>query len=218
MKKVAKIVLTVVALCVLVAGVFFAATAIRYTQMRSVTVVGESMQPTYMPATRVRIDTTKTPDFYDVVIFYYVPDLSVNPASDYNGAVGFFRCMPLFGKAITDNYDNRYALYIKRVVGLGGDVVELRSVTEKGVNFVYLYRNGVKVDESFVMLDSAKRDSATAAYARQTEGVHWVDAVAPYTVPQGCLYLLGDNRSHSDDSRIFEFGALPQEYVVGLAK
>jgi signal peptidase I len=34
-----------------------------------------------------------------------------------------------------------------------------------------------------------------------------------FTVPQGCIYVLGDNRNHSEDSRVF--GPVKLENVVG---
>lgn len=216
MKKTLQIALCIILACALIAGVLFGVTAIRFTVLRAITVVGESMTPTLTPGQSVHIDTQAQADFYDIVVFYYVPDLSVNPAPQYNGSNAFFRCMPLIGKMIPDAYDNQYALYVKRVVGLGGDIVELRAEVDNGVHFVNFYRNGFKVEESIIMLDSTNRTSATAAYAREHTQAYWVDPTAPYTVPENCLYLLGDNRGHSDDSRIFSFGALPQEYVVGV--
>jgi signal peptidase I len=84
--------------------------------------------------------------------------------------------------------------FIKRVVALGGDTWEMR----RGVLFV----NGVRIPERYV---SAERDSRD---------------FGPETVPDGMLFVLGDNRLHSGDSRFPPPGGLgyvPEEKVIGEA-
>lgn len=77
---------------------------------------------------------------------------------------------------------------VKRVVALGGQTVEIRDA--------YLYVDGVEVDEPFV--DHSRID-----------GVYF----GPVTVPAGDVFVLGDSRNGSIDSRIF--GAVPSEAVSG---
>ncbi len=80
--------------------------------------------------------------------------------------------------------------YIKRVVGVPGDVVEIR----RGVVLV----NGVPIDEDYVPPDFADRRS----YPTRT-----VDA--------GQYYVLGDHRNQSNDSRTW--GLVPRENIYGKA-
>jgi len=80
--------------------------------------------------------------------------------------------------------------YIKRVVGLPGDTVELR----RGL----LHVNGQPVAESF--LRPQYRDDAT---------------VPPFEVGQGYYYVLGDHRNASNDSR--SWGEVPEKYIYGKA-
>lgn len=78
--------------------------------------------------------------------------------------------------------------YVKRVVGLPGDVLEVRD----GL----LWRNGVPVHSDY-----------------QAEPM--LDEMAPYTVPEGHLFCMGDNRNDSLDSR--HYGAFPMNLFFGRA-
>jgi signal peptidase I len=82
--------------------------------------------------------------------------------------------------------------YIKRVVGLPGDTIEVR--------FGYLYRNGERVDEPFVM----------EAYRRQD-----FKHIGPITVKPGHYFMMGDHRNESSDSR--EWGQVPRALIKGRA-
>ena len=84
--------------------------------------------------------------------------------------------------------------FIKRVIALGGDTWELR----RGVLFV----NGARVREPYLAPERDSRD------------------FGPETVPNGMLFVLGDNRMHSGDSRFPPPGGLgyvPEDKVIGEA-
>ncbi len=88
--------------------------------------------------------------------------------------------------------------FIKRVIGVGGDKLEIRD----GSVFV----NGIQLDEPYVFA-AAPGDppQPTTVNGDQTS---WV-------VPAGELFLMGDHRSNSADSRMF--GPVPVGGVVGRA-
>lgn len=78
---------------------------------------------------------------------------------------------------------------VKRIAAVGGQTVELREGT--------LYRDGARVREPYV---SPSKDFSD---------------FGPYTVPRGMVFLMGDNRPHSKDSRYI--GPLPASSIVGKA-
>jgi signal peptidase I len=82
--------------------------------------------------------------------------------------------------------------FVKRVIGLPDDEVELRLV--RGREHVYI--NGERLDEPYV--DEERRAS------RRTKS--WV-------IPSGSIFLLGDNRAHSCDSSVW--GPLPVDDLTG---
>jgi len=84
--------------------------------------------------------------------------------------------------------------YIKRVIGVPGDTVEVRN----GQIFV----NGKLLDESPYLNTSVK----TFGGAFLKEGVS-------VTVPDGQYFVMGDNRLYSSDSR--EWGFVTKEAIIG---
>lgn len=77
---------------------------------------------------------------------------------------------------------------VKRVIGLPGDTVEIR----KDVAFV----NGVEEPQRGQYVDP-----------------EYGDTVAAYVIPEGTLYVMGDNRPNSEDSRYV--GPVPLSGVMG---
>jgi signal peptidase I len=85
--------------------------------------------------------------------------------------------------------------FIKRVIGLPGDEVELVDNQ--------LFVNGVAFDEPY--LEAEARPPSTCGDS----------GYGPEVVPEGHLLVMGDNRCHSSDGR--SFGPIPEEDIVGKA-
>lgn len=87
---------------------------------------------------------------------------------------------------------------IKRVVGLPGESVSFDNGS--------VYINGVRLDESYLP-DGTVTSSANAPNKCTPQ--------APCIVPEGQVWVMGDNRSDSKDSRYF--GAIDESSIVGRA-
>lgn len=86
--------------------------------------------------------------------------------------------------------------FIKRVVGLPGDRVEIRNH--------HAYINGEALKEPYIKLDER-------AVMHPSRYSHW----GPEVVPPGQLFVMGDNRDNSADSR--DWGFLDSTQVKGRA-
>jgi signal peptidase I len=95
--------------------------------------------------------------------------------------------------------------FIKRVVGLPGETVEIRNKT--------VYVNGQPLDESgYVHFLEAPLRPGDPEYGMRGDNR---DSWGPKTIPSGQLLVLGDNRDNSRDSRFWGF--LPEDQVKGRA-
>ena len=104
--------------------------------------------------------------------------------------------------------EDRDYVFIKRVVGLPGD----KLLAKDGK----LYVNGVPQDEAYVHKTNGVTDRTEPAppIAGTTMSDAW-SLSAEYTVPAHSYFMMGDNRTDSDDSR--DWGPVPEDDVIGSA-
>lgn len=80
--------------------------------------------------------------------------------------------------------------FVKRIIGLPGETIQI----QKGV----VYINNKPLSEPYITPDRAP-----------------IRDFGPYTIPQGNLFMMGDNRNNSQDSRYW--GSLPIKNIKGKA-
>lgn len=88
--------------------------------------------------------------------------------------------------------DDRSKLFIKRVIGLPGETVEIRD------GKVYIDGSAEPLPDDFC------RETPLGDYG-------------PFTVPEGCYFMLGDNRNNSNDSRFWQNHYVAKDDILGKA-
>ncbi|WP_010302192.1 signal peptidase I [Candidatus Odyssella thessalonicensis] len=215
-------------------GALFIAVIIRTFLFQPFVIPSASMYPTLMIGDFLFV--TKYTYGYSNYSFPFAPPLFQGRLMENDkptlGQVAVFRA-PV-GK--TENIFLRMTIYfdesldyIKRVVGLPGDKVQVKN----GI----LHINGVacKLEklEDYTLRDP--RYNSVKVYSRYREtlpngktheilmdlpfGAGPVDNTPEYTVPEGHYFVMGDNRHHSQDSRYMkELGFIPEDHLLGPAR
>ncbi len=107
------------------------------------------------------------------------------------------------GDIIVVNSDFLDETIIKRAIAVGGQTVEI-SYTDGTVKV-----DGSILDEYYLtdeMVDTGAFQKDVGVYNAETESY-------TYTVPEGMVFVMGDNRNHSTDSRVI--GCVSETEVLG---
>jgi signal peptidase I len=112
---------------------------------------------------------------------------------------------PRRGDVIVFHPPGKQDVYIKRVVGLPGDRISLRNG--------HVFINGKRLREPYLREDDGVAEP-TDPWACAGAPTAW-SLVAAYTVPAGEYFVMGDNRTDSDDSR--DWGPVPRSRILGEA-
>lgn len=86
---------------------------------------------------------------------------------------------------------------IKRIIALGGQTVDID--TERGL----VYVDGVVINEPYIKEPTVRIPNPPMTF--------------PYTVPEGKVFVMGDNRNNSLDSRSTDVGPIDERYILGKA-
>lgn len=82
---------------------------------------------------------------------------------------------------------------VKRIIAVGGDEIDIDFDTHE------VFVNGERLDEPYIAEPTAKQE----------------DMVFPQIVPEGCVFVMGDNRNWSTDSRNTALGMVDERYILG---
>lgn len=103
---------------------------------------------------------------------------------------------PQYGDVVVISQPNKYhENIIKRVIATEGQTIDIDFSTGK------VYLDGAEIVEPYIKNDTT----------------NYYDVKFPLTVPDGCCFVMGDNRQGSVDSRSSIIGVINNSYVLGKA-
>lgn len=94
------------------------------------------------------------------------------------------------GDIVAFYYNNK--ILLKRVIGTAGDIID---IAEDGT----VYKNGSILDEPYI----------------NEKALGTCDIDLPYQVPENRIFVMGDHRLTSIDSRTASVGCIADEYIIG---
>ena len=182
--------------CILIA--FVLALLIRYFIGTPTIVKQSSMYPTLVQNQRLILNrwgrtTNKMPESGDIITFEEPSETFVSADEFDNNVIARYNNEPTnwFSKFVYYVLEINKESYIKRVIGLPGDHVQIKEGK--------VYINNEVLDEPYL------QDGVTTNMGNQI--------FSDLVVPENCVFAMGDNRDHSTDCR--SFGCIPLEKIEG---
>ena len=182
---------SLVELVLLVAVALFLALTVQAYAIKPYRIPSGSMEPTLAIGQRVIVDRLshrlgQSPSVGDIVVF----NPPAGAEAEQCGAAGqgqdtAYPCSRPVPAKSSETF-------IKRVVAVGGDTLAIRNG--------HVIRNGKRTSERFTAPCGGGSDC---------------NFPRPITVPRGYVFVMGDNRGQSDDSRFW--GPVPVSWVIGRA-
>lgn len=182
--------------CILIA--FVLALLIRYFIGTPTIVKQSSMYPTLVQNQRLILNrwsrtTKQMPERGDIITFEAPSETYVSTDEFDNNVIARYNNEPTnwFSKFVYYVLEINKESYIKRVIGLPGDHVQIKDGK--------VYINNEELDEPYL------QDNVTT---NMGNGIF-----SDLVVPENCVFAMGDNRDHSIDCR--SFGCIPLEKIEG---
>ena len=189
--------------CILIAVIL--ALIVRYYVGTPTIVSQTSMFPTFNNGDRLILNRLyrtlkETPQRGDIITFE-APTENYNngKVADLENPIAIYNNEPegIIAKFLHNVIELGKTSYIKRVIALPGEHIQIKDGK--------VYINGEELKEDYlpegVITDSGARDGIT--------GGQFLDLI----VPEGTVFVMGDNRQNSGDSR--RFGCIPYEKIEG---
>ncbi|MHB8780661.1 MAG: signal peptidase I [Candidatus Geothermincolia bacterium] len=155
--------------------------------LKAFVIPSPSMEPTLQEGDKVLVERASyhfgIPERGDIIVFRFNPS---DPANFSQGGNWLTRSLDLLAETMNITHQDGTP-FIKRVVGLPGETVEMRD------GFVFI--DGEQLVEEYDLV----RDGYTGQWA----------------VPADSVFVMGDNRGNSNDSR--RWGFVPLKSIMGRA-
>ena len=155
-----------------------------------VVVDGPSMHPTLVHGDRLIITKLNyKPESQDIIVL----DSSYKNRNAYYDDLGGLNPVEKFIEYFSLPAGLKHKYYVKRVIGMPGQVVDIID------NKVYV--DGKPLDESGYYNGETFEYDSNVSF--------------PFTVSEGSVFVMGDNRPQSKDSRSSDLGEVPMEAILG---
>ena len=155
-----------------------------------------------------------------VFVFLFVARLSVVSGDSMNNTLldkDYLVVVNVFGTYTPENGDivvvhGDYEYYnkplVKRVIATEGQTIEIDCNTKQ------VYIDGELISEDYAYYQAGKPFRIP-----ETEGGSYnpITGVFSVTVPEDCVFVMGDNRLNSADSRVGEIGFINEDNILGKA-
>ena len=155
-----------------------------------------------------------------VCVFLFVARLSVVSGDSMNNTLldkDYLVVVNVFGTYTPENGDivvihGDYEYYnkplVKRVIATEGQKIEINCQTRQ------VYIDGEPLIEDYVYYQSG-----LPFRIPETSGGSYdpITSIFSATVPEGCVFVMGDNRLNSADSRVGEIGFIDEDNILGKA-
>ena len=147
-------------------------------------VEGASMYPT------LNYESSTTNNIYanDIVYLYKTTSVSYSDIIVFNATT------------YNSSQNQEQIYYIKRVIAVAGETIQFKKVGETSSDSIakfVLYKNGTLLEESYTAGDML--------YNVKSEKFAHIINEEIITIPENCVYVMGDNRNNSKDSRAIGF-------------
>lgn len=187
-------------ICIIIAVAL--ALVVRYYIGTPTIVQQTSMFPTLEENERLWLNrwgrtTKKMPQRGDIITFE-APSVTRVEEIDYSNPVATYDYEPqgLLEKFSYYVLESGKRSYIKRVIGLPGEYIEIKNGS--------VYIDGKKLEEDYLQ---------PGVITDMVQGSRDGNFFTNFTVPQNCVFAMGDNRTGSTDCRAF--GCIPLEKIEG---